>query len=76
MGRLDSRLIGDLLDRREVGFVLVSLCTTETIPREPYELREPLLGHEALRTVRPYALANAHDRHRKHPSVPLAAFMD
>ena len=76
MGRLDSQLIGDLLDRREVGLVLISLYTTEMIPREPYELRELLLGHEALRTVRPYALANVHDRYCKHLPVPQVVFID
>jgi hypothetical protein len=75
MGRLDSQLVGDLLDRREVGLVLVSLYTTEMIPGEPYELRELLLSHEALRTVRPYAFANVHDRYCKHLPFPQVSFI-
>jgi hypothetical protein len=76
MGRLDPQFIGDFLDRREVGLVLVSLYTTEMIPRESYELRELLLGHEALRALRPYALANVHDCYCNHPPVPLVVFID
>jgi hypothetical protein len=59
-----------------VGLVLVSLYTTEMIPRESYELRELLLGHEALRALRPYALANVHDCYCNHPPVPLVVFID
>jgi hypothetical protein len=59
-----------------VGLVFVSLYTTEMIPRKSYELRELILGHEALRTMRPYAFANVHDRYCKHLPVPPVFFID